>query len=98
MARKALIEAKKKAAAEGRVFDETDFIIQLVESKRKEYEIAKQHMQQASILEFFQQIETSLGPSEVTGTVIEPSVSVSVSSSADPSLSLSSSLSLSPLI
>mmetsp|Transcript_23248 Transcript_23248/g.23460 ORF Transcript_23248/g.23460 Transcript_23248/m.23460 type:complete len:437 (+) Transcript_23248:272-1582(+) len=47
MARLALVAAKKKAEDEGRPFDETEFIIQLVESKRKEYERAKQRSQQS---------------------------------------------------
>lgn len=64
MARTALIAAKKKAAESGVPFDETEFIIQLVESKRKEYELAKQKIQQASILKFFQQIDPSGAPPE----------------------------------
>eukprot|EP01041_Mallomonas_annulata_P005484 gene5484-11031_t len=47
MARLALVAAKKKAEEEGRSFDETEFIIQLVESKRREYEQAKLRSQQA---------------------------------------------------
>lgn len=42
LARNALLAAKKKAEEEGRYFDETEFIIELVESKRREYEAAKQ--------------------------------------------------------
>lgn len=48
LARNALLAAKKKAEEEGRYFDETEFIIELVESKRREYEAAKQRNLQTS--------------------------------------------------